>query len=69
MCGACVGVCPAYLMTKDERGHRPGKLLTARKMGSYGAVTKEHAHVTFLCMRCKALRAGVSVKAPPDPGL
>ena len=54
MCGACVGVCPAYLMTKDERVTARGKLLTARKMGSYGAVTAEHAHVTFLCMRCKA---------------
>jgi FAD/FMN-containing dehydrogenase/ferredoxin len=54
MCGACVGVCPAYLMTKDERVTARGKLLTARKMRSYGAVTKEHAHVTFLCMRCKA---------------
>jgi FAD/FMN-containing dehydrogenase/ferredoxin len=54
MCGACVGVCPAYLMTKDERVTARGKLLTARQMGSYGLVTKEHAHVTFLCMRCKA---------------
>ncbi len=31
MCGACVGVCPAYLMTKDERVTARGKLLTARK--------------------------------------
>ncbi len=54
MCGACVGVCPAYMLTKDERVTARGKLLTARKMGSYGGVTKEHAHVTFLCMRCKA---------------
>ncbi len=54
MCGACVGVCPAYMLTKDERVTARGKLLTARKMETYGAVTKEHAHVTFLCMRCKA---------------
>ena len=54
MCGACVGVCPAYMLTKDERVTARGKLLTARKMDSYGAVTKEHAHATFLCMRCKA---------------
>ena len=54
MCGACVGVCPAYMLTKDERVTARGKLLTARQMGSYGAVTKEHAHITFLCMRCKA---------------
>jgi ferredoxin len=54
MCGACVGVCPAYMLTKDERVTARGKLLTARNMDSYGAVTKEHAHATFLCMRCKA---------------
>lgn len=54
MCGACVGVCPAYMLTKDERVTARGKLLTARKMDTYGAVTKEHAHLTFLCMRCKA---------------
>jgi ferredoxin len=54
MCGACVGVCPAYMLTKDERVTARGKLLTARKMGWYGAVTKEHAHITSLCMRCKA---------------
>jgi Na+-translocating ferredoxin:NAD+ oxidoreductase RnfC subunit len=54
MCGSCVGVCPAYLITKDERVTARGKLLTARRMGTYGAVTKEHAHATFLCMRCKA---------------
>jgi FAD/FMN-containing dehydrogenase/ferredoxin len=54
MCGACVGVCPAYMLTKDERVTARGKLLTARKMDTYGAVTKEHAHATFLCMRCKA---------------
>jgi FAD/FMN-containing dehydrogenase/ferredoxin len=54
MCGACVGVCPAYMLTKDERVTARGKLLTARRMDVYGAVTKEHAHATFLCMRCKA---------------
>ncbi len=30
MCGACVGVCPAYLLTKDERVTARGKLLAAR---------------------------------------
>jgi Fe-S oxidoreductase len=54
MCGACVGVCPAYLLTKDERVTGRGKLLTARMLDSEVGVTKEHAHRTFLCMRCKA---------------
>jgi FAD/FMN-containing dehydrogenase/ferredoxin len=54
MCGACVGVCPAYLATKDERVTARGKLLTARSLANGGEVTKEHAHRTFLCMRCRA---------------
>jgi ferredoxin len=54
MCGACVGVCPAYQVTKDERVSARGKLLTARNMANDGNVSKEHAHQTFLCMRCKA---------------
>ncbi len=54
MCGACVGVCPAYLITKDERVTARGKLLTARQMAKGEGVSKEHAHITFLCMRCKA---------------
>jgi FAD/FMN-containing dehydrogenase/NAD-dependent dihydropyrimidine dehydrogenase PreA subunit len=53
MCGACVGVCPAYSLTKDERVTARGKLLTARQMAT-GGVSKEHAHITSLCMRCKA---------------
>jgi len=54
MCGACIGVCPAYLATKDERVTARGKLLTARQMQNGGKITKEHAHRTFLCLRCKA---------------
>ena len=54
MCGACVGVCPAYLMTKDERVTARGKLLTARMLNNGAELTKEHAQRTFLCMRCKA---------------
>ena len=54
MCGACVSVCPAYLALGDERVTARGKLLTAKTMAAGVEVTKEHAHRTFLCMRCKA---------------
>lgn len=54
MCGACVSVCPAYAMTRDERVTARGKLLTAKTLAEGGRITKEHAHRTFLCMRCKA---------------
>jgi FAD/FMN-containing dehydrogenase/ferredoxin len=54
MCGACVSVCPAYLVVGDERVTARGKLLTAKAMARGAKVSKEHAHRTFLCMRCKA---------------
>ena len=54
MCGACVSVCPAYLAIGDERVTARGKLLTAKAMAAGMPITKEHAHRTFLCMRCKA---------------
>jgi FAD/FMN-containing dehydrogenase/ferredoxin len=54
MCGACVGVCPAYLLTKDERVTARGKLLAARQFMLGDDISKEHAHRIFLCMRCKA---------------
>jgi FAD/FMN-containing dehydrogenase/ferredoxin len=54
MCGACVSVCPAYQVTKDDRVTARGKLLTARMMDEGRSITKEHAQRTFLCMRCKA---------------
>ena len=69
MCGACVGVCPAYLLTKDERVTARGKLLTARKMDTYGAVTKEHATCDLPVHALQGLRAGLPVEAPPDPGV
>ena len=54
MCGACVSVCPAYMVVRDERVTARGKLLTAKAMARGAKITKEHAHRTFLCMKCKA---------------
>ena len=54
MCGACVGVCPAYLVVSDERVTARGKLQTVKAMTRGQPVSKEHAHRIFLCMRCKA---------------
>ncbi len=54
MCGACVSVCPAYLVVRDERVTGRGKLLTAKAMVRGARITKEHSDRTFLCMRCKA---------------
>ncbi len=54
MCGACVSVCPAYLVVHDERVTGRGKLMTAKAMARGERVSKEHSDRTFLCMRCKA---------------
>ncbi|MEM4277153.1 MAG: FAD-binding protein [Thermoplasmata archaeon] len=54
MCGACVSVCPAYLVVGDERVTARGKLLTLKEIARGADITKEHAHRMFLCMRCKA---------------
>ncbi len=54
MCGACVSVCPAYLIVRDERVTGRGKLLTAKAMARGAKITKEHSDRTFLCMKCKA---------------
>jgi FAD/FMN-containing dehydrogenase/ferredoxin len=54
MCGACVSVCPAYLIVGDERVTARGKMLTAKAMARGSKISKEHAQRTFLCMRCKA---------------
>lgn len=54
MCGACVAVCPAYLIVGDERVTARGKLLTAKAMAAGAKISEEHAHRMFLCMRCKA---------------
>jgi len=54
MCGACVSVCPAYLVVGDERVTGRGKLLTTKAMARGTKISKEHAHRMFLCMKCKA---------------
>ena len=54
MCGACVSVCPAYMVVRDERVTGRGKLLTAKAMARGDKISKEHAHRIFLCMKCKA---------------
>jgi ferredoxin len=54
MCGACVSVCPAYMVVRDERVTARGKLLTVKAMARGAKISKEHAQRTFLCMRCKA---------------
>lgn len=53
-CGNCLAVCPAYLVTKDERASPKGKIALTKKLLYSQPVTKEEAMIAFLCMRCKA---------------
>lgn len=54
MCGACVSVCPAYLVVGDERVTGRGKLLTVKAMARGAKISKEHSDRILLCMKCKA---------------
>jgi ferredoxin len=54
MCGACVSVCPAYLVVNDERVTGRGKLLAIKTMARGSKISKEHSDRIFLCMKCKA---------------
>jgi len=54
MCGACVSVCPAYLVVGDERVTGRGKLLAVKAMARGAKISKEHSDRIFLCMKCKA---------------
>lgn len=54
MCGACVSVCPAYLVVNDERVTGRGKLLAIKAMARGSKISKEHSDRIFLCMKCKA---------------
>ncbi len=53
-CGSCLAVCPAYLVTKDEKTSPKGKIALTKKLLYGQPVTKEEAMTAFLCMRCKA---------------
>ena len=52
-CGACVSICPAYLVTSDETITGRGKLFIARKLLEGSRVSREEAQKLFLCMHCR----------------
>ena len=53
-CGACVTVCPAFLVAGRESVTGRGKLLTARKLMSRATIDEDEAKEVFLCMKCHA---------------
>jgi len=51
-CGACVSVCPAYLLTGDELVTGRAKLRLAEAMQSRSEISPAEAARAFLCLRC-----------------
>lgn len=53
-CGSCIPVCPAYLVTGDERVTARGKLLALKDLLEGRGISREEAELVFLCLHCKA---------------
>jgi FAD/FMN-containing dehydrogenase/NAD-dependent dihydropyrimidine dehydrogenase PreA subunit len=53
-CGNCMAVCPAYLVTGNEKGTAKGKIAIAKKLQAGKPVTREEAAAAFQCMHCRA---------------
>jgi ferredoxin len=53
-CGNCIAVCPAYLITKNEKVTAKGKVALAKRLLSGKHITKQESDTAFLCMHCKA---------------
>ena len=51
-CGACISVCPAYLVTGEELVSGRAKLRVARAVISSGEISSEEATSTFQCLDC-----------------
>ena len=63
-CGACVNVCPAYLVTGRETVTGRGKLLIYRRMRSGLVPDKDEARELFLCMKCHACEEVCQTRLP-----
>ncbi len=51
-CGACVSVCPAYLMNKTELVTAKGKLFLLKHMTEGSSIPAHTAQKAFLCLHC-----------------
>jgi len=63
-CGACVNVCPAFMVAGRESVTGRGKLLTARKLLSKSAVDEDEIKELFLCMKCHACEEVCQTRLP-----
>lgn len=51
-CGACISVCPAFLVTGEELVTGRAKLRVAKVLATGGEITPEEASSTFQCLHC-----------------
>lgn len=63
-CGACVTVCPAYLVAGRETVTGRGKMMIARKFLTKEAVDADDAREVFLCMKCHACEEVCQTRLP-----
>jgi len=63
-CGACVSVCPAYMISGREIVTGRGKLLAARKAMAGKTLSAEEAWEIFLCMKCQACEEVCQTRLP-----
>ncbi|HDP96115.1 MAG TPA: FAD-binding protein [Euryarchaeota archaeon] len=63
-CGACVSVCPAYLVTGRELVTGRGKMLFARSVLKGEAIDKRESDEIFLCIKCHACEEVCQTRLP-----
>lgn len=63
-CGACVSVCPAYIVTGRELVTGRGKLLIARRIMNGEMPSEAEAREIFLCMKCHACEEVCQTRLP-----
>ena len=63
-CGACISVCPAYLLTRDERVTGRGKLQLAELLSRPEEVSGDEATAMFQCLRCRLCEEVCQTRLP-----
>jgi FAD/FMN-containing dehydrogenase/ferredoxin len=63
-CGACVSVCPAYILTRDELVTGRAKLRLAEAAGSRQEISGAEAARAFQCLRCSLCEEVCQTRLP-----
>ena len=66
-CGACQPVCPAWMVTRDERVTARSKLQLGARLQRGEAVEPEEARMAFVCLHCGECTRGCQAILPLVP--